>query len=74
MTTTYIHRVTYQTPDGAREWTYATATITEPETATAAIRETADRQAAETDPALEFVSHSVTDPHADDAAPEEPTA
>lgn len=74
MTTTYIHRVTYQTPDGAREWTYATATITDPETATVTIRETADRQAAETDAALEFVSHTVTDPHADEPAVEEPTA
>lgn len=69
-----IHVVTYQTPDGT-EWQYRTATLTETARSTDEIRETADRQAAETDPALTFVRHDVTQPGTEEEpAPEEPSA
>jgi hypothetical protein len=76
MTEINIHRVTYRTLDGAVEWQYRAATITDSDNATEAIRETADRQAAETDPALAFFSHTINEPMQEPAAvePEEPTA
>jgi hypothetical protein len=57
----YIHRVLYATPEG-NEFEYRSATMTNLDKTAAAIRETADRQAAETDPALAFVSHDITEP------------
>jgi hypothetical protein len=66
-----IHVLKYETPEG-NQWEYRTSTITEFERSETAIRETADRQAAETDPALAFVSHETTQPADPDAAVNQP--
>lgn len=66
-----IHVVKYETTD-ANMWEYRTATIHDTDTETAAIRENADRQAAQTDPTLTFVSHDVTQLGTEAAADEEP--
>lgn len=66
-----IHVVKYETTEG-NTWEYRTATINADEATTQTIRDNADRQAAETDPALAFVSHDINQP-ANDAA-DEPTA
>ena len=74
-----IHIVKYATAEG-NQWEYRTATITDTEQNTAEIRETADRYAAETDPALAFVTHDVTNAGSVtledmlEPGPQEPTA
>jgi hypothetical protein len=67
-----IHVVKYETPEG-NSWEYRSATTVDTDTGTAAIRENADRQAAETDPALAFVSHDISQPGSDAAADDDPT-